>query len=64
MFEKIDGAAAFNGKATVNAKFSAPGEYILHVHGRRLFGRRRRRRSLLLDDRDGEGDGHAVGLEA
>ena len=31
VFEKVDGAAAFNGKATVNAKFSAPGEYILHV---------------------------------
>ena len=31
VFEKMDGTAAFNGKATVNAKFSAPGEYILHV---------------------------------
>jgi hypothetical protein len=31
IFEKIDGPAVFNGKATVNAKFSAPGEYILHV---------------------------------
>lgn len=31
VFERIDGAAAFNGKATVNAKFSAPGEYLLHV---------------------------------
>ena len=31
VFEKIDGEAAFNGKATVNAKFSAPGEYVLHV---------------------------------
>ena len=31
VFEKIDGPAVFNGKATVNAKFSAPGEYILHV---------------------------------
>ena len=30
-FEKMDGAAAFNGKATVLAKFSAPGEYLLHV---------------------------------
>lgn len=30
-FEKTDGAAAFNGKATVTAKFSAPGEYTLHV---------------------------------
>ena len=30
-FEKIDGPAVFNGKATVTAKFSAPGEYILHV---------------------------------
>lgn len=31
VFEKLDGPAAFNGKATVNVKFSAPGEYILHV---------------------------------
>lgn len=30
-FEKIDGTAAFNGKSTVTAKFSAPGEYVLHV---------------------------------
>lgn len=31
VFEKLDGPAVFNGKATVTAKFSAPGEYILHV---------------------------------
>jgi hypothetical protein len=31
VFEKIDGEAAFNGKATVNATFSVPGEYVLHV---------------------------------
>ena len=31
VFEKVDGPAVFQGKATVNAKFSAPGEYILHV---------------------------------
>ena len=30
-FEKIDGPAVFNGKSTLNAKFSAPGEYVLHV---------------------------------
>jgi hypothetical protein len=30
-FEKTDGPAVFNGKATVNATFSAPGEYVLHV---------------------------------
>lgn len=30
-FEKVEGAAAFNGKATVMAKFSQPGEYFLHV---------------------------------
>jgi len=30
-FEKMDGPAVFNGKATVTAKFGAPGEYILHV---------------------------------
>ena len=29
--EKIDGPAAFNGKSTLTAKFSAPGEYVLHV---------------------------------
>jgi hypothetical protein len=31
VFEKLDGPAVFNGKATVTAKFSVPGEYILHV---------------------------------
>ena len=31
VFEKTDGQAAFNGKATVMAKFSQPGEYVLHV---------------------------------
>jgi len=31
VFEKMDGPAVFQGRATVNAKFSAPGEYILHV---------------------------------
>ena len=31
VFEKMDGPAVFNGKATVQAKFSAPGEYLLHV---------------------------------
>lgn len=31
VFEKVDGPAVFNGKATVNAKFSAPGDYVLHV---------------------------------
>lgn len=30
-FEKLLGEAAFSGKATVNAKFSQPGEYLLHV---------------------------------
>ena len=30
-FEKLDGPEAFNGRATVKATFSAPGEYILHV---------------------------------
>jgi hypothetical protein len=31
VFEKMDGPAVFNGKAAVNANFSAPGEYVLHV---------------------------------
>lgn len=30
-FEKLDGPQAFNGRATVKATFSTPGEYILHV---------------------------------
>jgi hypothetical protein len=30
-FEKLPGEAAFSGKATVTAKFSQPGEYLLHV---------------------------------
>ena len=30
-FEKLAGEAAFSGKATVTAKFSQPGEYLLHV---------------------------------
>jgi hypothetical protein len=30
-FEQLDGPAVFNGKATINAKFSAPGDYVLHV---------------------------------
>ena len=37
-FEKMDGPAVFNGKATVNAKFSAPGEYILHVNAEDYSG--------------------------
>ena len=31
VFDKLEGPAAFNGKATVTAKFSEPGEYLLHV---------------------------------
>ena len=31
VFEKTEGSAVFNGKATVVAKFSQPGEYILHL---------------------------------
>jgi hypothetical protein len=30
-FEKVEGAAVFNGHAKTNAKFSEPGDYILHV---------------------------------
>ena len=38
VFEKMDGPAVFQGKATVNAKFSAPGEYILHVNAEDYSG--------------------------
>lgn len=31
VFEKTEGPAVFNGKATVTAKFSQPGEYLLQV---------------------------------
>jgi hypothetical protein len=44
-FEKLDGPAAFNGRATVTAKFSAPGEYVLHV---------------LAEDYSGDGGGGEV----
>ena len=60
VFEKIDGAAAFNGKATVQREVQRAGRIPPACTGRRLFGRRRRRRSLLLDDSDGEGDGDAM----
>jgi hypothetical protein len=30
-FEKVEGAAVFNGHAKTNAKFSEPGDYLLHV---------------------------------
>ena len=30
-FEKLPGKEAFSGRATANARFSAPGEYVLHV---------------------------------
>jgi hypothetical protein len=39
VFEKTEGKAVFNGKATVLAKFSAPGEYLLHVDVEDLSGR-------------------------
>lgn len=39
VFEKTDGSAVFNGKATVVAKFSQPGEYLLHVDAEDLSGR-------------------------
>jgi hypothetical protein len=39
VFEKTEGAAAFNGKATVTAKFSQPGEYLLHLDAEDLSGR-------------------------
>ena len=39
VFEKTEGTAAFNGKATVLAKFSQPGEYVLHLDVEDLSGR-------------------------
>ncbi len=36
--EKVPGSAAFNGKATVNAKFSEPGDYMLHITGNDYSG--------------------------
>ena len=44
-FEKLPGEAAFSGKATVNAKFSQPGEYLLLV---------------LAEDYSGDGGGGEV----
>jgi hypothetical protein len=35
---KGTGPAAFNGKATVNAKFSEPGDYVLHAIGNDYSG--------------------------
>ena len=61
--EKLAGGGInepFRGKATTTAKFSEPGEYVAARHRERLLGRRRRRRGVLLDDGDGEGDGHAL----
>lgn len=39
VFEKTEGAAVFNGKATVVAKFSQPGEYVLHMDAEDYSGR-------------------------
>jgi len=39
VFEKTEGPAVFNGKATVGAKFSQPGEYVLLVDVEDLSGR-------------------------
>jgi hypothetical protein len=39
VFEKTEGGAVFNGKATVVAKFSQPGEYVLHVDAEDYSGR-------------------------
>ncbi len=39
VFEKIAGEGVFNGKATVLARFSAPGEYVLHLDAEDLSGR-------------------------
>jgi hypothetical protein len=36
--EKLSGAAPFNGKATVQAKFAEPGDYVLHVTGNDYSG--------------------------
>jgi hypothetical protein len=39
VFEKTEGDAVFNGKATVVAKFSQPGDYVLHVDAEDYSGR-------------------------
>ena len=39
VFEKTDGDAVFNGKATVVAKFSQHGEYVLHIDAEDYSGR-------------------------
>ena len=39
VFERTEGGAVFNGKATVVAKFSQPGEYVLHVDAEDYSGR-------------------------
>ena len=36
--EKLPGGAPFNGKATVQAKFAEPGDYVLHVTGNDYSG--------------------------
>ena len=36
--EKVPGSAAFNGKTTVTAKFSEPGDYMLHIIGNDYSG--------------------------
>jgi hypothetical protein len=36
--EKLSGAAPFNGKATVQAKFAEPGDYMIHVIGNDYSG--------------------------
>lgn len=39
VFEKTEGEAVFNGKATVVAKFSQPGDYVLHMDAEDYSGR-------------------------
>ena len=61
--EKLSGRhSPFSGKATTTAKFSEPGDYVLHVTANDFLGRRRRRRGVLLDDRDGESVGYTLAI--
>ena len=50
----------YSGKGTATAKFSAPGDYMLHVTANDYSGNGGGGEAVLLDDRAGEGHGHAV----
>ena len=50
----------FRGKVLDHGEVQRAGRVHAARDRERLFGRRRRRRGVLLDDRDGEGDGYAM----